>query len=339
MRRICLWLAIVLSLSAQSSLVAQVVLSEFQAANNKTLRDEDGSFEDWIEVCNTGSSTVDLGGWYLTDDGGQLNKWQFPSTNLAAGRFLVVFASNKDRRMPGSPLHTNFKLSTGGEFLALVKPDGITMATAYAPAFPPQAIDGSYGLPVTSQPVTLLPSGAAGKFLVPPGDGLGTNWVLPQFNDASWANVNTGVGFDLNNSIILVPIADSMADWSAGGVQGYLGWSCGYYNKTADAVAGYQTNDFVPFPRSDAAYGTWNYWTGTQYRWPSTGAPWDTIGQSDVYPNGTNSTAEHWVIRRWRSTNSAVMQAHWQMYKTSPNGTGVTGQLYLNGVLMDVAAI
>ena len=33
------------------------------------------------------------------------------------------------------------------------------------------------------------------------------------------------------------------------------------------------------------------------------------------------------------------MQAQWQMYKTDPTGSGVSGQLYVNGVLMDSAAI
>ncbi len=338
-RKAALRLSLSLGLCAPTCLCAQVLLSEFQASNVRTLRDEDGNFEDWIEVCNTSNAPVNLAGWYLTDDSGRLNKWQFPSTNLAAGKFLVVFASSKERRVPGQPLHTNFKLSMGGEYLALVKPDGITIATEYAPSFPPQADDLSYGLPVAPQPVTLLAQGAAGKFLVPADDGLGTNWIGPAFNDAGWTDVKTGVGFDLNNSIVLVPIADSVTDWRADGVQGNRGWSYGYYDRTGDAVPGYQTNDFVAFPRSDAAYGTWNYWTGTQYRWPSVDAPWDTIGQSAVYPTGTNSGAEHWVIRRWLSTSAGVMQARWHLQKTDPTGSGVTGQLYLNGVLLDAVTI
>ena len=338
-RQSVLWLSLFLSLCAPARPGAQVVLSEFQASNIRTLRDEDGNFEDWIEVCNVSAAPVDLGGWYLTDKSDQLNKWQFPSTNLAAGQFLVVFASKKDRRVPGNPLHTNFKLSKDGEYLALVKPDGITIATAYAPSFPPQADDLSYGLPITSQTVTLLGRGAAGKLLVPPNAALGTNWVLPAFDDAGWTDVTTGVGFDLNNSLILVPVADSVADWSAEGVQGSRGWYYGYYNQSADGSPGYQMNDFVLFPRSDAAYGASNYWTGSQYRWPSATVPWDTVGQTDACPNGTNNGAEHWVIRRWRSTTTAIMQARWRMYKTNPTGSGVTGQLYLNGVLKDSAAI
>ncbi len=337
--RLLPWVILCLSLILLPRLEAQVVLSEFQASNTRTLRDEDGDSADWIEICNVSKAPVDLGGWLLTDTAGQLNKWQFPSTNLAAGQFLLVFASSKDRRVPGNPLHTNFKLSAGGEYLALVKPDGVTLATAFAPNFPPQATDQSFGLPLTSQTVTLLGRSAPGRFLVPPNAALGTNWVLPNFDDRRWTPVTTGVGFDLNNSITLVPVADSTSDWSPDGVQGNRGWYYGYYTPSTDGSPSYQTNDFVLFPSSEAAHGLSNYWTGSQYRWPSATSPWDTIGQTEVYPTGTNSGAEHWVIRRWRSSMHGIMQAQWKMYKTAPSGTGVTGQLYLNGVLMDSEAI
>jgi len=333
------WLGLGLYLVFPRDIYGQVVLSEFQAANVGTLRDEDGDTSDWIEICNTSRTPVDLGGWYLTDDASRLTKWRFPSTNLARGQFLIVFASNKDRRVPGAPLHTNFKLAASGEYLALVKPDGVTPATAYAPAFPPQADGLSYGLPLNTQTATLLEAGASGKFLVPSDGLLGTNWVMPAFDDCTWADVKTGIGFDANNAVVVVPVADSVNDWSLDGTQGSGGWFYGYYSKTGDVSPGYQTNEFIAFPRSTVPYGTSNYWTGTQYWAPSATGFWDLIGQTDVYPNGTNNGAEHWVIRRWRSTTNGVVQARWRMYKKNPTGSGVSGQLYLNGVLKDAAAI
>ena len=62
-----------------------------------------------------------------------------------------------------------------------------------------------------------------------------------------------------------MPVADSVADWSPNGVQGSGGWYDGYYNRSTDTSPGYQTNDLVLFPHSDAAYGTGNYWLGGQY--------------------------------------------------------------------------
>src|SRR5262245_54319289 len=85
---------------------AQVIISEFMASNSGTLQDEDGDTPDWIELFNTSSTAVNLAGWALTDDPGTLKQWIFPTVNLPAKGFLVVFASAKDRRVAGSPLHT-----------------------------------------------------------------------------------------------------------------------------------------------------------------------------------------------------------------------------------------
>ena len=48
--------------------------------------------------------------------------------------------------LTASSLHTNFSLSASGEYLALVMPDGVTVASAFAPAYPPQLPDVSYGV-------------------------------------------------------------------------------------------------------------------------------------------------------------------------------------------------
>jgi len=100
------------------------------------LADENGAFEDWIEFYNPSSVAVNLDGWYLTDNAANLTKWRFPATNLAGGRFLVVFASGQDRRVPGAAVHTSFQLSAAGEYLALVKPDGLTAASEFVDEFP-----------------------------------------------------------------------------------------------------------------------------------------------------------------------------------------------------------
>jgi hypothetical protein len=129
---------------------AEPVISEVMAANSTTLADEDGAYPDWIELHNPEASPVDLAGWYLTDSASNRRKWQLPALTLPAGGYLVIFASNKNRRDPAGRLHTNFALSAEGEYLALVKPDGLTVAFEYAPAFPAQEDDETFGLPVTS---------------------------------------------------------------------------------------------------------------------------------------------------------------------------------------------
>ena len=124
---------------------AQVAITEFLASNSKTLPDADGEFSDWIEVQNTSASAVNLLGWSLTDDPALTAKWKFPATNLNAGAFMVVFASGKDRTNAGTELHTSFSLSANGEYLALFPPDSAIPATEFAPRFPSQKTDISYG--------------------------------------------------------------------------------------------------------------------------------------------------------------------------------------------------
>jgi hypothetical protein len=123
---------------------APLYISEFMASNTRILADEDGDFSDWIEIYNPTALTVNLADWSLTDNANNLTKWRFPATNLAGGGFMVVFASGKDRRTPGGRLHTSFQLAAGGEYLALVTPNG-AIVSEFPPEYPSQVPDVSYG--------------------------------------------------------------------------------------------------------------------------------------------------------------------------------------------------
>ena len=130
---------------AENILLGGPVLSEFVARNDEGLEDEDEDTSDWIEILNASADPVDLAGWHLTDDPENPTRWTFPSITLAPQEYLVVFASGKDRATTDLPLHTNFSLSGSGEYLALVAPDGSTIASSFAPEYPPQIDDVSYG--------------------------------------------------------------------------------------------------------------------------------------------------------------------------------------------------
>lgn len=125
---------------------SQVTITEFMAANAKTLADEDREYSDWLELYNADTTAVDLGGWVLTDSTDPLKGWVFPSTNLPPNSYLVVFASGKNRTVPGKELHTDFSLNDGGEYLALLRPEGEEPASEFAPGYPPQFTDVSYGV-------------------------------------------------------------------------------------------------------------------------------------------------------------------------------------------------
>ncbi|RYD74515.1 MAG: lamin tail domain-containing protein, partial [Verrucomicrobiaceae bacterium] len=103
---------------------SQIQISEIMAAAHYAIADEDGEYSDWIELRNNGGASVNLLGWRLTDNEAEPGKWVFPAVEIAPGGYLVVFASGKDRAVPGNTLHTNFNLDQDGEYLALVRPGG-----------------------------------------------------------------------------------------------------------------------------------------------------------------------------------------------------------------------
>lgn len=142
-------------------------ISEFMASNTRGVTDEDGASADWIELYNPSRVAVSLDGWSLTDDADDLTQWRFPATNLAGGAFLIVFASGKDRRAAGAPLHTGFRLDAGGEYLALVRPDGVTIASAFSAEFPQQVPDVSHGFAQSGSPPDYTTSAAPVYFTVP----------------------------------------------------------------------------------------------------------------------------------------------------------------------------
>jgi len=118
-----------------------VVLNELLASNDSVLADEGGEFDDWLELYNSGTEALDLGGWMLS---GGPRSAQEPWT-LADGvsvpplGFLVIWADDDPEQ---GDLHTDFKLSKAGETLVLYRPSG---EPADEVSFPAQDTDLSWG--------------------------------------------------------------------------------------------------------------------------------------------------------------------------------------------------
>jgi hypothetical protein len=129
-----------------SAIPNSVFITEFMAANDSTIRDEDGRYSDWIELYNAGDQPVNLGRWYLTDDPAALAKWQFPpGVSMPPKSYLLVWASGQNRTQPAAPLHTSFKLEkSAGKFLGLVHADGVTIISAFG-SYPQQYDDVAFG--------------------------------------------------------------------------------------------------------------------------------------------------------------------------------------------------
>ena len=133
----------ILGVVFSAKLVAQeITINEVLASNKTTITDEDGEYSDWIEIYNYGTTEVDLNDFGLSDDTEKPFKWVFPSTKLAPNSYLIIWASDKDRTVSGSPLHTNFKISSSGENLTLSNKSGEIIS--FTPAIALKA-DMSFG--------------------------------------------------------------------------------------------------------------------------------------------------------------------------------------------------
>ncbi|TVR39799.1 MAG: T9SS C-terminal target domain-containing protein [Bacteroidia bacterium] len=119
-----------------------VVINEVMSSNATTFADEDGDYEDWIELYNGSDHAIHLQGYGLSDDYGNPFRWVFPDVTIAPGDFLLIWASGKNRNNPDAPLHTNFSISSAGEEVLITHPDG-TRADELAPVHIPTDI--SYG--------------------------------------------------------------------------------------------------------------------------------------------------------------------------------------------------
>ncbi|MBN2474242.1 MAG: lamin tail domain-containing protein [Pirellulales bacterium] len=205
-----------------------LIISEFLAVNDfgyddngdyLGLADGDNNSSDWIEIHNPTDTTVNLNGWYLTDDRMNLTRWQFPtspSTSLDPGDYLVVFASDGRSQVenPANPyldsagyLHTNFQLDGGGEYLALVLPNGVTVSHEYVPEYPNQHTNVSYG--ITQHISTFVPERAEMSYRVPTSSDAGENWTSRTYDDSDWTD-DIGTG---DSGLRITEIDNGGTDW------------------------------------------------------------------------------------------------------------------------------
>lgn len=96
------------------------LINEMMSDNETTIKDDQGDYEDWIEIFNPGDSEILMDGYYLSDDPGDPLKWEFPPLQIEPGGFLLVFASGRDTVVE-TYIHTSFKIDANGEWLGLSK--------------------------------------------------------------------------------------------------------------------------------------------------------------------------------------------------------------------------
>ncbi|MBN8565932.1 MAG: CotH kinase family protein [Flavobacteriales bacterium] len=140
-----------------SSYAQNVVINEIITSNTTVITDDDGSYEDWVELYNPGTEAVNLEGYGLSDLPSNPYQWVFPAYWIEPGEHLLIWCSDKNRTDINFPLHTNFKISSGGEVITLTKPNG-EIADSYSAIIIPQNFtygrqtDGSSTLVYFPQP-------------------------------------------------------------------------------------------------------------------------------------------------------------------------------------------
>jgi hypothetical protein len=109
-------------------LPAQVVINEYSCSNLTSFPDNNGEYEDFIELYNTSSATVAVGGYYLSDNPEVPTKYMIPSgLTITAHGFMRFWCSGRDQFFLNH-IHTNFKLTQTkipSESIVFSDPSGI----------------------------------------------------------------------------------------------------------------------------------------------------------------------------------------------------------------------
>lgn len=123
---------------------AQVVINEVSASNMNGITDSFGDREDWVELYNTTSATVDLSGWYLSNKVNNPAKWAFPAgASIPANGYLMVYCSKRNTAAGGA-FHTSFKLNQTDDDHVVLSDPGVTIIDDVL-LDPPTKLDNSRG--------------------------------------------------------------------------------------------------------------------------------------------------------------------------------------------------
>ncbi len=119
-----------------------LIVSEVMAVNTSAVPDENGEFNDYVEIYNASGTDINMKGVGISDSHDRI-RFLFPEFELKNGEYVVVFASSKNRVTPGLPFHAKFKLSSLGETVYLFDPNAFVIDSM---TFPVLASNEAYQL-------------------------------------------------------------------------------------------------------------------------------------------------------------------------------------------------
>ena len=149
-------------------------INELQASNRHGLLDDEGNSSDWVELHNTGSKVLRLGGYRLAKSEAPADGWQLPNIAIAPGGFHVIWMSGLDR--------------------VTLSPEALRTSVAT--------------LPFES---TLIPSNAKWKYLAPANKGeVPTDWTRLDFDDSTFELGQAGFGFGDEDDATELPVGTTL---------------------------------------------------------------------------------------------------------------------------------
>lgn len=140
-------------------------ITEVMAGEQLVIPDRSGGFPDWVELCNTTDTRIDLSGWCLSDDPSEPRKWIIPELILEPGQRQIIFCSGEGAAAEGE-LHCSFSLSAGGESLTLTAYPGNVVDSVSFPASEKHCsftFDADGQAVMTGQPTPGWPNDEAGQ--------------------------------------------------------------------------------------------------------------------------------------------------------------------------------
>ena len=127
-------IAACMAIGLSTSGISQVVINEF-SCSNYTLG-IGGDNEDFVEFYNPTGTDVDLGGYFLTDNPNNLDKFEIPAgTTVPAGGHLLVMCSGEGELLTnlyvGGFLNTNFKINQCQDESLVFSDPGLNVLESY----------------------------------------------------------------------------------------------------------------------------------------------------------------------------------------------------------------
>jgi len=98
---------------------SHLIINEVMTDNESAISDLNGDFEDWAELYNSGSTSISLNEFYLTDSKDFPNKWRLPNMTLNPNEHALIWCDDDPEE---SVFHTNFQLENSGDDIYIFEP-------------------------------------------------------------------------------------------------------------------------------------------------------------------------------------------------------------------------